>query len=453
MKLLDKIYHFFNKGHARTVRARKNILLSILFKGLSILIGFIYFPLSLEYLGTAKFGVFLTIMSMIDYFLDLNIGIGYGLRNKFGEALAKGDHKQAVIYVSTAYFTIGAIILGLTILLQIGNLFIPWSDWLNTSNELSKEIQNLVAIIIIAFAIRFVAVNVYEIFYAMQKMAFVEFFSLLAKTTFLIIILLLIYFTKDSLLLFGSANSLTFALVPLVVGIYFFSTKFRKYRPSIRYVRLSYLKDLMSLGVKFFIIRMSMVIIHQTNNILIAGLVSVEGVPQYQAAYKYLSIFLMLFVILTNQLWSSNVEAYNKDDMHWMKKSMWTVLKIWVGTVFIASFMVLFSNFIYRLWLQDNLEIPMTITTAVAVSICLTTWVNMFNLVLNGTGKIKLQMLAWLFAAVINIPASIYFVKVLNFGIVGVVFGTIVSLIPLAIISPLQVIKILSKKEKGIWAQ
>ena len=71
----------------------------------------------------------------------------------------------------------------------------------------------------------------------------------------------------------------------------------------------------------------------QTNNFLIAGFIALEAVPQYDAAYKYLSIFMMLFLILTNQLWSANIEAYRKRDMEWMRKSMKTVAKIWLATV------------------------------------------------------------------------------------------------------------------------
>ncbi|MCK5280858.1 MAG: oligosaccharide flippase family protein, partial [Cyclobacteriaceae bacterium] len=418
-----------------------------------ILIGFTYFPLSLEYLGVVKFGIFLTLISMVDWFLDLDVGIGHGLRNKFGESIAQGNDKKALSYVSTAYFTLGAIIVVVTIIFLFANLFIPWAKWLNASPDLSTEIKILVGIIIIAFAIRFISGNIYELFYALQKMAYVELFRLITKASFLILIIVLILVSKDSLLLFGGANSLTFALVPLIVGIYFFRTKIKQYSPSFKFVRLEYFKALFSLGIKFFLIRVSMIIIHQTNNFLIAGFVSLDGVPQYAAAYKYLSIFLMLFVILTNQLWSSNVEAYNQGDINWMKKSMWMVLKIWIGTVLIATVMVVASPIVYKYWLQDNLEIPILISVFVAISICTTTWVNMFNLVLNGTGKIKLQMYAWIFAAGINIPASIYFVKVLNFGVVGIVLGTIVSLIPVAILSPVQVIKILNGKESGIWAK
>ena len=162
---------------------------------------------------------------------------------------------------------------------------------------------------------------------------------------------------------------------------------------------------------------------------------------------------MLLFVILNNQLWPSNIEAYTQGDLKWMKKSVRTVLKIWAGTLVLASLMVLASPWVYELWLGENLEIPIGVTIVVAISICLTTWINMFNIVINGTGKIRLQMYAWVFAALINIPVSLFFVKVCGFGIIGIVLGTITSLVPLAVISPIQVKKLLDRKETGIWAK
>jgi O-antigen/teichoic acid export membrane protein len=453
MNIIEKVKKMFLKGDTRSARAKKNIFQTIIIKVIGVLIGFIYFPLSLDYLGSEKFGIFLILLSIVDWFLNFDIGIGKGLRNKFGESIANNADDDAVRYVSTAYFALGAIITVVTIVLLILNFTLPWTDWLNITPELVGEVRLLGAIIIVAFGIQFIARNIYEIFYAMQKMAYVEFFSLLTKASFLILIIIIPFIVPDSLLLFGTAKSLTFALVPLIVGLYFFASKFRKYRPYLKYVRMDYFKDLFSLGYKFFLIKIAMLIIYQTNNILIGSFVSLEGVPQYQAAYKYLSIFMLLFVILNNQLWPSNLEAYTKGEIDWMKKSMSTVLKIWIGTVFLAALMVVISPFIYNLWLGEKLDVSIILSIVVAISICFTTWVNMFNIVLNGTGKIKLQMYAWLFAALINIPASLFFVLVLNLGVVGVVLGTISSLIPLVILSPIQVNKILGKKDLGIWSK
>ncbi|CAM4125129.1 lipopolysaccharide biosynthesis protein [Zobellia nedashkovskayae] len=453
MTIFKKIQSIFSKGHERSSRAKKNILLTILIKGIGILVGFLYFPLSLDYLGTVKFGIYLTLLSVIDWFLNFDIGIGLGLRNKFGEAVAQNKDEEAVTYVSTAYFALGAIIIVVVVVLLILNFTTPWTSLLNIDTSLVEEVKWLGAVIIVAFGIRFIAGNIYEIFYAFQKMAYVEYFTLLTKLSFLLLIFVIPFIVSDSLLLFGSAKALTFALVPLGVGIFYFRRKFIKYRPSFKHVNRAYFKDIFSLGTKFFVIKMAMLVIHQTNNILIASFVSLDGVPQYEAAFKYLSIFTMLFVIISNQLWPSNIEAYAKGDFEWMKKSLKTVLKVWFGTLAIAVVMVLVSPFVYSLWLQDNLEVPIAISIAVAISVSLSTWVNIFNIVLNGTGKVRLQMYAWVFAALINIPASIFFVKVLDLGVVGIVLGTVASLVPVAIVSPIQVSKILSKNDKGLWAR
>ena len=77
----------------------------------------------------------------------------------------------------------------------------------------------------------------------------------------------------------------------------------------------------------------------------------------------------------------------------------------------------------------------------------------MFNIVINGTGKIWLQMVTWLGASILNIPVSIFFATYLNMGTVGIVLGTVICMMPLAIISPIQVKKLLNKTDKGIWAK
>ncbi|MEL6863207.1 MAG: oligosaccharide flippase family protein [Bacteroidota bacterium] len=453
MSIIAKVRGLIDRGHERTVRAKKNILMAILFKGLGMLIGFAYFPLSLAYLSPAKFGIFLTLTSMIDWFGELDIGIGNGLRNRLGEAIADGDEESAKGYISTAYFVLGSIFSGITVVFLGLSFFMPWADWLQADPNLNREIAFLAMLMFGAFAINFVASLVYEVFYALQKVAMVDLFSFIGKVLFLIVIISLVCFTEESLILFGGAKTFTFALVPVVVGIYYFNRDFKHLRPSFGKVKRIYFDALFSLGVQFFLIKFCMIIIHQTNNILIARFVSLEGVTQYEAAYKYLSIFIMLFVILSNQLWAASIEAYRKGDMAWMKKTVRSTLRIWMGTIIVCLLMILVSPFVFKVWLQGKIQIPLLLTIAVAASISITTWVNMFNLVLNGTGKIRLQMYAWIAASLLNIPLSIFMAVTLNLGTIGIVLGTLCSMVPLAILSPIQVRKILHRTDKGIWTR
>ncbi|MCF8245309.1 MAG: oligosaccharide flippase family protein [Saprospiraceae bacterium] len=453
MIFIAKIKTFLGRGHERTVRAKKNVILSVVYKGIGMLTGFLYFPLSLEYLGVAKFGLFLTLVSVLDWFAELDIGITNGLRNKLGAAIAEGDDEKARGYVSTACFALGSIFSGIAVIFVAVCFVLPWSDWLQAEPQLNQEIAILAALMFGALAINMVSAIIFQVFYALQRMAMVDFYNLLSKVLFLLVIVGLIYFTEDSLVLFGTAKALTFALVPLSVGIYYFRGELWRFRPSYRLVKMSLFQDLFSLGVQFFVIRLSMIVIHQTNNLLIAHFVSLDEVPKYEAAYKYLSIFLLLFIILTNQLWAATVEAYQKGDIEWVKNTLRSTMKIWVGTLVLSLLMIAVAPLVFDFWLQGKLKIEVAMTVSVAVSIAITTWVNMFNLVLNGTGKIRLQMYGWIFAGLMNIPISIFFANTLGMGSVGIVLGTVVSLVPTAILSPLQVRKILSGADRGLWAR
>ncbi len=451
MRLKGLWKRLMEEGHERTIRAKKNILLGMVYKALGILVGFAYFPLSITYLGEEKFGIFLVMVSMVDWFAEFDIGIGNGLRNRLGESIADDNNEEARGYVSTAYFALGSIFSGISLIAVGASFIIPWANWLEADPSLDRQIMILAILLFGAFAINFVASMIYQIFYALQRTAMVSLFGLITKVSFLALIILLMYTTEESLILYGAAKTFTFAFIPLAIGVFYFSNEFKKYRPSFKLVKRGYFDNLFSLGFQFFVIKISMIIIHQTNNILIAKFVAIEEVLLYEAAYKYLSIFLLVFVIFTNQLWSASVEAYRKGDMKWLKDTVTNVLKIWFGTVLMITVMIAIAPLFFQLWLGDKIEIPMGITIIVAVSVCITNWANLFNLVLNGTGKIRLQMYAWILASLLNIPMSIFFATTMGLGTVGIVLGTVVSMFPIAILSPIQVRMILKNKTRGIW--
>jgi len=199
-----------------------------------------------------------------------------------------------------------------------------------------------------------------------------------------------------------------------------------------------------------------MIVIFSTNVFLITRFVGVELVPQYDAAFKYMSVFILFFNIITNQMWSANIEAYRKGEMSWMKNSMKKINLIWSGTLVAALIMVAASPFVYKIWLYSApaTERPtILLTFIIAISVCITTWVNSYNIVINGTGKVRLQMYTWIITAILNIPLCILFAVVFELGIIGIVLGGIVCMIPLAILSPIQVHKLLNKTDTGIWAK
>jgi len=149
----SKIKNFITKGHPRSVKAKKNIIATFGLKGSSILISFLLVPLTLNYLDTTKYGIWLTIISIVGWFGFFDIGLGNGLRNKLAEALAVKDYELARCYVSTTYFVLTAIIGIVYILFLFVNHWINWAVILNTAPNLEDRLRVIVLVVVTFFAL------------------------------------------------------------------------------------------------------------------------------------------------------------------------------------------------------------------------------------------------------------------------------------------------------------
>ena len=90
-------------GHQRSVKAKKNILAVFFLKGISVVISFLFVPLAIKFLGTEKYGIWLTVSSVIAWINIFDFGLGNGLRNKLVEAITLKKNHLAKTYVSTSY--------------------------------------------------------------------------------------------------------------------------------------------------------------------------------------------------------------------------------------------------------------------------------------------------------------------------------------------------------------
>ena len=86
------------KGSQRGANIKKNIAGSLMIKGFSILTQLILVPLTLGYLNTDLYGIWLTVSSILLWLGFFDIGFTLGLRNKLSEALANGDIFRTGIY-------------------------------------------------------------------------------------------------------------------------------------------------------------------------------------------------------------------------------------------------------------------------------------------------------------------------------------------------------------------
>jgi len=452
-RISDKVKKILNNGHDRSVKARKNILISFFIKGISIVIGFIFVPLLINYLGTVEYGIWITLTSVISWVSYFDIGLGNGLRNRFAESLAKGEHALARIYVSTTYAALSLIFGIFFLVFLLVSPLIDWSIALNAPKEMARELDILILITVGFFLLRFILKLINIIIVADQRPAVSNTFEPLGNAVSLIGIILLLHFTRPSLINLGLVLGVAPVLVLLLVTFYFFNQEYKIYKPSFKFVNFHYFKDLAGLGFQFFIIQVTIVIILSTNNIIITQIVGPEAVTSYNVAFRYFGLISMGFAIIANTYWSAFTEAYIKDDIPWIRKITKAMIKIFMMIV-VALFLMLFiSDQFYKLWVGTKVHVPFSLSLYSALFVLISVWVSIFTYFINGTGKIKVQLYTTVISAIISIPISIFLALTLKMGASGVVLGSCLAYIPLAIISPIQYRKIITKRDQGLWGR
>ncbi len=438
-------------GHERSNRAKRNIAASFIIKGLSILISLILVPMTINYINPTKYGIWITLSSIIGWFSFFDIGFGNGLRNKFAEAVALGNKELARKYVSTTYAILSIIIVVVFFVFIITNPFLNWAKILGAPKEMAQELSSLAFIVFSFFCLQFVLQLITTILIADQKPAKASYFNLLGSVFSLITIFLITKSTKGSLIYLGLALGFSPILVLSVASIWFFTHDYKYYVPSFKYIKFSYAKDLMHLGIKFFILQIAALILYQTNNIIITQLIGPADVTVFNIAYKYFGVIPMAFSIITAPFWSAYTESYLKKDLEWIKRSIRTLMYLWLFTSLLALLMLLVSGYIYKLWIGSRIPIPFSVSIACALYVIIVTWANIFLTFVNGIGKISLQLYLTIIVIVFNIPLAIFLAKYLNMGISGVLFATCIDFLIFAIIIPIQYLKIINNNAVGIW--
>ena len=443
------IKNILNKGHSRSVNAKKNILASFLIKGGSIAVSLISVPLTIHYVNPAQYGIWLTLSSLVSWFGFFDIGFGNGLRNKFAEAKAKGETDLSRTYISTTYAVltiIGSIVL---LVFVCVNPFLNWAQILNAPAAMESELSLLALIVFGFFCFDFVLQLIVTILNADQQPAKASLFNFFASLLSLAIIFILTKTTKGNLIYLGLSFVGTQLVILLAASLWFFSGKYKMYAPSLKYVKFKYARNLMGLGLKFFIIQIAFIVLYETTIIIIAQLFGPEQVTPYNIAFKYFSVIPMVFGIILIPFWSAFTEAYYKQDFAWIRSSMKNLIGIWILFSVGGIIMLLLSDTVYRLWVGPEIKVPFLLSATIVSYIIANAWCTIYSVFLNGVGKLKLQLYSSIIGALINIPLALFLGK--QFGIMGIVLSTLILALGNAVWSPIQYRKIMNNTASGIW--
>lgn len=449
--LLSFIKKKIQSDHARSLQVRKQIVYSLMIKGVSVVVTLAMVPLLINVLDQERYGVWLTLSTLFLWFSNFDIGLGNGLRNKMAIAVAEGNVTLARIYVSTTYALLSLIFVLLGLIFIAINPFLDWNHILNTKVITSHELFLLTSVTFLFFIFRFIFQLIGVIYMAMQRSSMNNMLVTLGNiTTFLVVFGLYKVMNISNLIVMGVALTGLPLLVLIFANIFAFRSEFKQYAPSIKHIRLRYSKELFVLGGQFFIIQIAVVILFSTANILITQIFNPSEVVVYNSVLQYYNIPIMLYAIILTPLWSAITDAYAHNDFLWMKKTLrrfnYISLLFVVGIVLMTAI----SPLVYDIWLNGKVIIPMKLSIAMACYAAINVLLSPYTSYINGMGKLRLSVLMVCFSIVGYIPFAIWLGR--SFGnSAGIVVALCCVNMMGLYFQVRQVNKLLSKKAKGIW--
>lgn len=426
-----------------------NIIGAFVVKGFSLILTLFTMPAYIRYFhNQTVLGVWYTIISILNWVIYFDLGLGNGLRNLLPTALAEKNQRKIKEYISTTYITMTIFVIALS---ALGICVIPrlrWNYLLNVSESVvdNYTLSVCVLIVYIGIMVQFVLKLVTSTLYALQKSAIVNFMTLCTSLITLIALYVLPSLSlKLNLWRMAWVNVIAAILPYFVVSIIVYGKILNKAYPKLRYFNKDYVSPILKIGVSLLWLQLVFMIISSTNEFLITSFTSPEYVVDYQAYYKVFKTGSMIFSLALTPIWSAVTKAQASKDYQWIIKIYRIFLLATVACVILEFLVVPFLQLFMNLWLGDNIiQVNKAYAIIFVFSGSIFVLHNVNTSIGNGISYFKIQMIWMTFAALIDIPLSYLCVQWTGSWI-GVVIANVVALLPYEILAPIYTMKKLNE--------
>lgn len=424
----DKGDPFTPEGRSRERyrRAGLSSLAAILSKSVSVLTMLISVPLTLRYLGTERYGMWMTIGSIVIMIGFADLGLGLGLTNAVSEAHGQDDSHSAASYVSSGFFMLSGIALLILAAFALAYPLISWPSLFNVKSPLAaKEAGPAMAAFMVCFAINLPLGVVRGTQMGYQESFFNSLWESAGKVLGLMALILVVYL-KAGLVWLIIAVAGGPALAVTCNGLVLVGYQRPWLRPRWKHFSSASARRISHIGIYFFILQITATLAIYSDNLVAAQILGPDAVAHYSVLQQLFDIAPVLSVMLVGPLWPAYGEAYARGDFAWIKRTMVRSLLITIPLVGLPSlFLIVFGPKIIRLWVGSFIVPSFFLLLGFGLWKTMSAIGNTVAMFFNGLNIMRFQVVMGLFWAISALLLKIYLARTL--GLPGIVWGTIIT--------------------------
>ena len=307
-------------GRERYRRAGLTASTSFIAKGLTMLMSFVSVPLTIHYLGAERYGVWLTISSLLLWVALTDFGLaGNALVNVLSEAAGNDDRESARHYVASAFWAL------VTIAVVIGAVFaaafhaIPWRGIFRVSEATpTQELGLTCALVAALFLINLPLTLLRSLYYAHQEGYLANIWGIAGGVVSLLGLIVVTRFHGGLPQLVIAISGLP-AVVLLANTYNAFVRRYPWLAPAPSAVRWTCIRRMLKLGGNYMVIQLAALGIYQSQAIIITQMLGPAQVVIFVVTYKIVALPVDLAYMGTAPFISAFGEAKARRDWNWIK--------------------------------------------------------------------------------------------------------------------------------------
>jgi O-antigen/teichoic acid export membrane protein len=427
------------RSHERFRRASLSAATSAGAKGISLLTTAISVPLTLGYLGSERFGMWMTLSALIALLGFTDLGLGNSLLNGVAHAAGRGDRKMIQANVSNGIAMLTAVAVGFGLLFAFVYGGIPWAQVFNVESAAAQEEAGPAAAVLVACFLIGLPIGAFpQVRLGLQQGYVNSIFIGVGNLLGLGLVLLAIQMRLGLPWLV-----LAMAGAPLVATIANGSALVARSpwtRPARHAVHFGVARSLLRVGSLFLVLQLAFAVAFTSNSIILAAMLGPVAVADYTVVAKLFMIPTVMVGLTLGPLWPAYREALSRGDISWVRRTVRRSIRLSLTVAgLISAVLVVLGIPLITLWVGTSVEPSFGLILAVGIWTTLNAVGTAIAIFLNGAQVMRFQVITAVLMATTNILLSIALTS--RIGVAGVVWGSVISysvvvLIPVAFYLP-----------------
>jgi len=201
----------------RSKRLIRNSSWGFILNLVAMFLGYLQVPIALNYLGKENYGIWVLLVSVMQWLVFFFFCLGNGLKNKLSESLAKNDRKRSQEYISTTFYSLLALV-ALILATWLGLLFVFGIGWLKALIRYEGDDFFIVLIITTFYTLMGFLFNVFnQVYHAFQKTYIVNLIRVGFQMLFIVGTLAASLIRPASLLIYSNVYGISLLTCNLII--------------------------------------------------------------------------------------------------------------------------------------------------------------------------------------------------------------------------------------------